>query len=244
MYVSMYNDKMTEVSLVLPAYNEAERLRDTVRQVADALQKMTTSFKIIIAEDGSTDGTDNAADELAKEFTYVTHMHSNERLGRGKALNRAFKSSKGEIVAYIDVDLATDLKHLEELIESIRDGYDIATGSRMLKDSDVKRSFTRFVASKGFNSMTRHLLKSELKDHQCGFKAFKRESLFAILDTVKDNHWFWDTEILVRAQRKGYRVKEFPVRWRCNNQTKVDLKRDVIEMGTQILRLWRELRHT
>ena len=239
-----YNVKMTEVSLVLPAYNEAERLRDTVRQVADALQKMTTSFTIIIAEDGSTDGTDNAADELAKEFTYVTHLHSNERLGRGKALNRAFKLSKGEIVAYIDVDLATDLKHLEELIESIRDGYDIATGSRMLKDSDVKRSFTRFVASKGFNFMTRHLLKSELKDHQCGFKAFKRESLFAILDTVKDNHWFWDTEILVRAQRKGYRVKEFPVRWRCNNQTKVDLKRDVIEMGTQILRLWRELRHT
>ncbi|KAF5426822.1 hypothetical protein C5S39_14405, partial [Candidatus Methanophagaceae archaeon] len=89
-----------------------------------------------------------------------------------------------------------------------------------------------------------HLLKSELKDHQCGFKAFKRESLFAILDTVKDNHWFWDTEILVRAQREGYRVKEFPVRWRCDNQTKVDLKRDVIEMGTQILRLWRELRHT
>ena len=128
---------MTEVSLVLPAYNEAERLRDTVRQVADALQKMTTSFEIIIAEDGSTDGTSNTADELAREFTYVTHLHSNERLGRGKALNRAFKSSKGEIVAYIDVDLATDLKHLDELIESIREGYDIATGSRMLKESDV-----------------------------------------------------------------------------------------------------------
>ncbi len=233
---------MTEVSLVLPAYNEAERLRDTVQQVADALQKITPSFEIIIAEDGSTDGTDKTADELAKEFTYVTHLHNKDRLGRGKALNRAFKSSKGDIVAYIDVDLATDLKHLEELVISIRDGYDISTGSRMLKDSDVERSFTRLVASKGFNFMTRRLLKSELKDHQCGFKAFKRESLFAILDTVKDKHWFWDTEILVRAQREGYKVKEFPVRWRCDRQTKVDLKSDVIGMGTQILRLWRELK--
>ncbi len=237
-----YNAKMTEVSLVLPAYNEAERLRDTVQQVADALQEITPSFEIIIAEDGSTDGTDRTAEELAKEFTYVTYLHNKDRLGRGKALNRAFKSSKGDIVAYIDVDLATDLKHLEELVKSIREGYDISTGSRMLKDSDVKRSFTRLVASKGFNFMTRRLLKSELKDHQCGFKAFKRESLFAIMDDVKDNHWFWDTEILVRAQREGYKVKEFPVRWRCDRQTKVDLKRDVIGMGTQILRLWRELK--
>ncbi|MFZ2070518.1 MAG: dolichyl-phosphate beta-glucosyltransferase [Halobacteriota archaeon] len=234
---------MTEVSLVLPAYNEAERLRDTVQQVAGTLQEITSSFELIIAEDGSTDGTARTAEELVKELPYVKHLHSKERLGRGRALNRAFKSSKGDIVAYIDVDLATDLKHLEELIESIREGYDLATGSRMLSDSDVKRPFTRLIASKGFNFMTRRMLKSGLKDHQCGFKAFKRESLFAILDTVKDSHWFWDTEILVRAQRGGYRIKEFPVRWQCDRNTKVDLKRDVIGMGTQILRLWREFRH-
>ncbi len=235
---------MTEVSLVLPAYNEAKRLRKTVQQVAGALRKLTVSFEIVIAEDGSTDGTDRIADELAKELHYVKHLHSKDRLGRGKALNRAFKSSSGEIVAYLDVDLATDLNHLEELIDSIRAGYDISTGSRMLKDSDVKRSFTRLVASKGFNFITRWLLKSGIKDHQCGFKAFKKESLFEILDTVKDNHWFWDTEILVRAQREGYSVNEFPVRWRCDSQTKVDLKRDIIEMGTQILRLWRDYRYS
>lgn len=234
---------MTQVSLVLPAYNEAERLKDTVQQVADAMHKITPSFEITVAEDGSKDGTDKIAEELAKEYPYIKHQHSKERLGRGKALNRAFKSSKGEILAYIDVDLATDLKHLEELINSIKEeGYDFSTGSRMLKESDVKRSFRRLIASKGFNFMTRLLLKSKIKDHQCGFKAFKREPLFDILDEVKDNHWFWDTEILVRAQRNGYMIKEFPVRWRCGRNTKVDLKRDVIGMGAQIIRLWRELK--
>lgn len=235
---------MTQVSLILPAYNEAERLKNTVQQVVDALYKVTSSFEIIIAEDGSTDGTDKIAEELAKEYPHIQHQHSKDRLGRGKALNRAFKSSKGERLAYIDVDLATDLKHLEELINSISgERYDFSTGSRMLKESDVKRSFTRLIASKGFNLLTRLLLESKIKDHQCGFKAFKREPLFAILDEVKDEHWFWDTEILVRAQRKGYMIKEFPVRWRCGSKTKVDLKRDVIGMGTQIIKLWKELKN-
>jgi len=236
---------MTEVSLILPAYNEAERLSDTVRQVAEALHKINPSFELIVAEDGSTDGTDKIAADLAKEYSYIKHLHSKDRLGRGKALNRAFKISEGEILAYIDVDLATDLEHLEELINAIKEeGYDFSTGSRWLKDSDVKRSVTRLIASKGFNFMTRVLLKSEIKDHQCGFKAFKRAPLFDILDVVKDSHWFWDTEILVRAQRKGYKIKEFPVRWRSDKKTKVDLKRDVFGMGTQIIRLWRELKKT
>ena len=233
---------VTEVSLVLPAYNEAKRLRNTVEKVALRLSDITSSFEIIIAEDGSTDGTERIAKELARELSFVRHLHSDTRLGRGRALNRAFRATKGDILVYIDVDLATDLIHLQDLIDFIRAGYDIATGSRMLKGSDVKRSITRLVASKGFNFLTRLFLKSELRDHQCGFKAFRRDSLFAIMDDVKDKHWFWDTELLVRAQRAGYKIKEFPVRWRCSGDTKVDMKRDIIGMGYQILRLWWELR--
>jgi len=233
---------VTEVSLVLPAYNEAMRLRNTVEEVALRLSDITPSFEIIIAEDGSTDGTERVAKELARELPFVRHLHSDTRLGRGRALNRAFRAAKGDILVYIDVDLATDLIHLQDLINFIRAGYDMATGSRMLKGSDVKRSITRLVASKGFNFLTRLFLKSELRDHQCGFKAFRRDSLFAIMGDVKDEHWFWDTELLVRAQRAGYKIKEFPVRWRCSGDTKVDMKRDIIGMGYQILRLWWELR--
>ena len=232
---------MTEVSLVLPAYNEAERLEEAVRQTAGTLERITQSFEIIVAEDGSTDGTDRIAEQLEARYPYVRHLHSDERQGRGKALNRAFGAAHGTILVYIDVDLATDMRHLAGLIGRIRDGYDLATGSRMLPASDAVRSAKRGFASRGFNFLVRVLLKSKLYDHQCGFKAFRRDALFDLLDIVEDEHWFWDTEILVRAQRLGYSVAEFPVRWRPGSATKVDLKRDVVGMGLAILRLRREL---
>jgi glycosyltransferase involved in cell wall biosynthesis len=229
-----------EVSVVLPAYNEAARIEDAVEKTACALRGITPSFEIIIAEDGSKDGTDRISESLSKKYDFVVHLHSDERQGRGRALNRAFKVSKGEILGYIDVDLATDMKYLREFVQFIRNGYDFATGSRMLPESNVKRPFKRGLASKGFNFLTRLMLGSRLYDHQCGFKSFKRSSLFEIMDNVKDTHWFWDTELFVRAQRAGYRVKEFPVEWRHGGATKVNLIRDVFGMGSQIFRLWYE----
>lgn len=186
------------------------------------------------------DGTDRLCEALAKKHNYVVHLHSDKRQGRGRALNRAFKASKGEILGYIDVDLATDMKHLRELVLFIRDGYDFATGSRMLPESNVKRPFKRGLASKGFNFITRTMLGSKLYDHQCGFKSFRRDSLFKIMDTVKDTHWFWDTELFVRAQRAGFKVREFPVEWKHGGTTKVNLVKDVFGMGSQIFRLWYE----
>ena len=206
-------------------------------ETADVLGKITSSFEIIIAEDGATDGTEKIAESLASEYPYVVHLHSDERLGRGTALNRAFKSAHGDILVYIDVDLATDMSHLSELINQIRSGYDLATGSRMMPESDAVRSAKRGIASKGFNFLVRTMLGSKLYDHQCGFKAFKRSVLLDLLDQVRDEHWFWDTEILVRAERAGYRVAEFPIRWRPGSSTKVDMKRDVVGMGLAILRL-------
>ncbi|VVB86239.1 Glycosyltransferase AglD [uncultured archaeon] len=232
--------KIVEVSIVLPAYNEAARIESTVERTAAALREITPSFELIIAEDGSKDGTDKICEALAKKYDFIVHLHSDERQGRGRALNRAFKSSKGEILGYIDVDLATDMKHLSELIQYIRDGCDFATGSRMLPDSNVKRPFKRGFASKGFNFLTRSMLGSKLYDHQCGFKSFRREPLFKLLDDVKDTHWFWDTELFVRAQRAGFKVREFPVDWKHGGATKVNLMRDVFGMGSQIFRLWYE----
>ena len=226
--------------MVLPAYNESKRIEGTVERTAASLSDITSSFEIIIAEDGSTDGTDKICESLAKKHDFVKHLHSDERQGRGRALNRAFIASRGQILGYIDVDLATDMKHLKELVQSIRDGYDFATGSRMLPESDVKRPFKRGFASKGFNFLTRLMLGSRLYDHQCGFKSFRRDAFFSLMDKVKDTHWFWDTELFVRAQRAGYRVKEFPVEWRHGGATKVNLVKDVFGMGSQILRLWYE----
>ncbi len=238
------NQKATvEVSLVFPAYNEADKLEGAVKQTAQALSEFTESFEIIIAEDGSTDGTDKLSDELAQKYSYVKHLHGEKRLGRGTALNNAFRASRGKVIVYMDVDLATDLKHLKELVGAITDeGYDLATGSRMMRESKVKRTRTRLIASKTYNWLVRVMLGSKLKDHQCGFKAFKREPTLQLLDEVNDKHWFWDTEILVRAARKGYKIKEIPVEWRSGAKTKVNLRKDSSSMGRQIFKLWWQLR--
>lgn len=236
------NYRQVEVSLILPAYNEVENLEKAVKKAIQALEGVTRSYEIVIAEDGSTDGTDKMASELMRRYPSVIHLHSNERLGRGRALKNAVYRSRGEILVYMDVDLATDLRQLKALVNSVKEGYDFAIGSRMLQESRVGRSLSRKVASKWYNFMVRTLLDSKVKDHQCGFKSCKRRSLLQILEEVTAIHWFWDTELLVRASRRGYRIKEIPVEWKGGEKTKVNILRDSIAMGSQVLKLRWKLR--
>ena len=233
-----------EVSVVLPAYNEEKTLESTVETTLSTLASFLSpgSFEVIVAEDGCDDRTPEIADELASRHDAVRHIHSDERLGRGGALEYAFERSRGETLVYFDTDLATDMRHLEALVETVRSGEaDIATGSRWLPESDADRPAKRGIPSFGYNRLVRLFLRSKLQDHQCGFKAFDREALFALLDDVEDEHWFWDTEVLVRAQRAGYRVVELPVEWTPKGDSKVDLVRDVFGMGSQIIRTWWQL---
>ena len=230
-----------EVSVVLPAYNEADTIEHTVEVTLSALAAFLPAgaFEVIVAEDGCDDRTPDIADRMADADDRVRHVHSDERLGRGGALERAFRESHGDVLVYFDTDLATDMEHLEELVESVRtEGYDVATGSRRMPGNEQERNPERGVASTGFNALVRLFLRSPMYDHQCGFKAFDRTALFALLDDVEDDHWFWDTEVLVRAQRAGHDVREFPVEWEPKGDTTVDLVRDVLGMGSQILRLW------
>ncbi|UPM42190.1 flippase-like domain-containing protein [Halocatena salina] len=230
-----------EVSVVLPAYNEESRIERTVQTTLDTLASFLPegSYEVIVAEDGCDDATPEIATRIAEETDAVRHVHSDSRLGRGRALEYAFRRSEGETLVYFDTDLATDMSHLRELIESVRSGeYDVATGSRWIPGSVADRPIKRSFPSRGFNWLVRQLLGSELRDHQCGFKAFDRTALLSVLDAVEDEHWFWDTEVLVHAQRQGYRVKEFAVDWEPVEDTKVDLVRDLLGMGSQILRCW------
>jgi glycosyltransferase involved in cell wall biosynthesis len=232
-----------KISLVLPAHNEIDTLETAVTEITGILDEHGETYEVVIAEDGSTDGTDKKADDLSERLHAVRHIHSDKRLGRGKALKNAFRQSRGEILVYMDVDLATDVRQLKELINSIdEEGYDFATGSRLLPESNVERSGTRNIASKTYNFMVRAVLGSKVKDHQCGFKAFRREPLMQLLDEIGAEHWFWDTEFLVRAHRKGYKIKEIPVLWRSGRETKVRLLHDSLNMGWQIFSLWWHLK--
>ncbi|WP_324756786.1 flippase-like domain-containing protein [Haloarcula montana] len=233
-----------EVSVVLPAYNEEDTIEETVSVTLETLASFLPagSFEVIVAEDGCDDRTPEIASRLAAEDDRVRHVHSAERLGRGGALEYAFQRADGGTLVYFDTDLATDMRHLEELVESVRSGaYDIATGSRWLPENRADRPARRGVPSLGYNTLVRTVLRSKLQDHQCGFKAFDSDALQTLAPMVEDEHWFWDTELLVKAQRNGLRVKEFPVDWTPKGDSKVDIVRDVFGMGSQVLRTFWEL---
>ncbi|MDD1709213.1 MAG: glycosyltransferase family 2 protein [Methanoregulaceae archaeon] len=229
-----------EISAVIPVYNDRKALTGAIPLSVSTLEAITPDFELIIAEDGSTDGSAELVRSWMEKDSRVRLFHSDERLGRGRALNRAFLAADGKIVCYYDVDLATDMKHLATLIGAISSGYDISTGSRLLPESRIQRSGGREIASRGYNFLVRVVLGSRLHDHQCGFKAFSRDRVLAIIPSVKDTHWFWDTEVLVRAERKGYRICEFPVVWEQGEKTTVR-RHDVWDMGTAVLRLWWQL---
>ena len=230
----------TRVSVVLPAYNEVTRIKDTALCTIEALEGFEP-YEVILAEDGSSDGTDEECSSLELRYPQVIHLHSKDRLGRGQALLRAFNLARGETVAYMDVDMATQMRHLRELIGYIEEGYDVATGSRLLPQSEVSRTLGREITSRGFNLFVRLLLRSRVNDHQCGFKAFKRSAILPLFDEVRNNGWFWDTEVLVRSQAKGYRIKEFPVEWWHGGDSKVHLFRDITQMGSSVIKLWWEM---
>jgi len=226
-----------EVTAIIPVYNDRESLERALPVSVAILSQCSPSYEIIVAEDGSTDGSAAIVDAFSRTDPRVRLLHSDARQGRGRALNRAILEAQGSIVCYFDVDLATDMQHFPELIGAIRDGHDMATGSRLMPDSDIVRTGGREIASRSYNFLVRLFLSSTIFDHQCGFKAFNRERILTIIPTVRDTHWFWDTELLVRGQRRGFRVKEFAVRWRAGKGTTVKAK-DVFSMGRAILRLW------
>jgi len=229
-----------EISAILPVYNDRDALSRAIPRSIEVLERISDRIELIVAEDGSTDGSAELAREAGLRDPRIRLLHSDERLGRGRALTRAIHTSRGAIVCYYDVDLATDLVHLPELVGAIREGAALSTGSRLMPESTVHRTGGREVASRGYNFLVRQCLGSRVHDHQCGFKAFNRAVVLPLLPQIKAPHWFWDTELLVRAQKAGLRVKEFPVRWKAGKGTTVRAK-DVFEMGSNIFKLWWQL---
>jgi len=224
-----------KISVVLPVYNEAKKIKESVEEIKNFLEKMPYEFEIIIAEDGSTDGTDKIASELSlnKKIIYI---HSDKRLGRGKALKNAFSQAKGDVFIYMDIDLATDLSSIKTMIKEIENGFDICIGSRYLKESKSERSFLRKTMSLIYNFFVKMLFNTKLNDMQCGLKAFSKKTLPTMLN-ARDDYWFWDTETLLLAEKQNQRIKEIPVVWKENKSSKVKILRDSIYMGIRLIKL-------
>jgi len=232
------------VDLVIPVLNEAHVLAQSVATVQQFLEGAPQCrWRVVIVDNGSTDGTDQVARELAATRRDVSFLQLPQR-GRGRALRQAWSQSDAHVMCYTDVDLSTELAALPVMVHSIvRDGYDLATGSRLLPASRTTRSASREFISRSYNLFVKAVLWTSFSDAQCGFKAIGRQAMLDLLPQVEDQSWFFDTELLALAEKQGYRIADIPVRWIEDGDSRVKIVRTAWDDIKGVLRvrwtLWR-----
>ena len=223
----------------MPAYNEASILRQNVGLIEKVVSQIADSYEIIIAEDGCSDETAKMVADISNNCSKVVHLHSDHRLGKGLALRRALKTSKGQALVFMDADLSTSLDHLHDVVKLVENGYDIVIGSRHVKGSYVRRPLSRGIASRAYNLLVKLLFWDNVSDHQCGFKGFNHQAVKGVIDEVTENGFLFDTELIVRMKRKGLRIIEIPVKWiePEDRIPKFNLLADGVKMGLELVKL-------
>ena len=230
-----------DVEIVVPVYNEAAHL---VQRVNELRAFLNDSFPfpalVTIVDNASTDDTYAVAAELASTTPGVAVMHL-PRKGRGYALRAAWSTSEAPVVAYMDVDLSTSLPALLPLVAPLLSGHrDVAIGSRLARGAHVIRGPKRELISRGYNLLLKLTLRGRFSDAQCGFKALTRDAAQRLLPLVEDNEWFFDTELLVTAERLGLRIGEVPVDWVDDPDSRVHI---VSTAADDLRGVWRMVIH-
>lgn len=213
-----------DVEIVIPVYNEQAALEASIRRLHGFLRsQFPFSWRIVIADNASTDGTLALARRLSYELDRLEVIHLAQK-GRGRALRASWTSGEAKVRAYMDVDLSTDLEALLPLVAPLLSGHsDLAIGTRLARGARVTRSRKRTIISRAYNRLLRLALRARFSDAQCGFKAIRGELARTLLPAVLDNGWFFDTELLVNAQRRGLRIYEVPVDWVEDPDSRVDI---------------------
>ncbi|MFJ3663548.1 glycosyltransferase [Streptomyces sp. NPDC090119] len=230
------------LDVVVPVYNEEKDLRRCVLRLREHLARtFPYAFRVTIADNASTDGTPLIAAELAARYPEVASVRL-ERKGRGRALRTVWSASDAPVLAYMDVDLSTDLNALLPLVAPLISGHsDLAIGSRLSRTSRVVRGPKREFISRAYNLILRGSLQARFSDAQCGFKAIRREVAQVLLPLVEDTGWFFDTEMLVLAERAGLRIHEVPVDWVDDPDSTVHLVRTATDDLKGVWRVGRAL---
>ena len=207
----------TSVDIVVPVYyGNIKELRKNIPKQVNFFRKNFNDYNwnVIISINGS-----NASEiielskNLSKKYNNLKYIYFKEA-GKGVGVMEAWKKSNADIITYMDIDLSTDLKYFRNLINPIEQGYDICIGSRYHKNSKMKRSFLRhFISSFYHIIFMKIILNTKYTDSQCGFKAVNKKVVKEILPLVKDKFWFFETEFLYIAQKKGFKIKEIPIMW-------------------------------
>jgi putative flippase GtrA len=228
------------VDIVLPVFNEEDDLEASVRRLHAYLSdRFPLDWVVTVADNASTDGTWGIACRLAGELEGVRAVHL-DRKGRGRALRETWTASEARVVAYMDIDLSTDLDALLPLVAPLVSGHsDVAIGSRLASAARVVRGPRREAISRSYNLLLKGVLRAGFSDAQCGFKAVRADVARRLLPLVEDDAWFFDTELLVLAEHNGLRIHEVPVDWVDDPDSRVDVVRTATDDLRGVLRVLR-----
>jgi len=223
---------MAKLSVFIPVYNEESRLEDNIIKLYRILNQLKYSFEIFIIDDNSSDSTPAISNKLRKKYDSIKFIRYEKGPSRRENLARSFPLSKGDVIVFMDADMATDLNFLAPLIKGIYDGNDIVIASRYMKESKSNRRLNRYLISKTYNNFLKILFNSKIRDHQCGFKAFRRPVALSIVksmgyDKSFTRGWFWDAEFMIRAQRENLKILEIPVFWDESNKSTFNFFREI-----------------
>ena len=214
------------LNVIIPAYNEGQVIFQTIMCLCSYLREMLyADWRIIVADNGSTDNTADRVMAAQEVYGPRVIRHVIPERGRGRALTQALGLFRADVAVYMDADLSTGLVALNTVTQSVLDGQDLVVGSRLLPSSRVQgRSFKREVLSRGYSLLARAVLGIwDIRDFQCGFKALSPLAVSGLVPLVKDTGWFWDTELIALAKKNGYKVKEEPVTWVDDPDSKVNV---------------------
>lgn len=231
------------VDVVIPVLNEAHVLERSVTTVRAFLaESLPWRWRVVIVDNGSTDGTADVARALEQRHPGEVRFLQLAQRGRGRALRHAWTGSDADVMCYTDVDLSTELPALPALVRAVlEEGYDLGTGSRLLPESRTTRSVRREFISRAYNLIVRMVLGTTFSDAQCGFKVVSRQVVQEIVPQIVDESWFFDTELLVLAEKQGYRIKDLPVEWIEDDDSRVKIVKTAWEDLKGVARLRRKL---
>jgi glycosyltransferase involved in cell wall biosynthesis len=232
--------------ITIPCFNEELILNRNVEELYLFCRAVLSGVRwtILIADNHSHDETGRIARDLATRYAEVSYYFLPEK-GRGNILRTCWLEKAYDIYAYMDADLATELRHLPDLLAAVAGGADAAVGCRLIPGARIiGRSLSREVSSRVYNRLLRLVFGVRFHDAQCGFKAVSRRVRDEILPLTADNHWFFDSEVLILSERKGYAVREIPVTWQDHQfrDSKVKLFKDVRYFVRQMSTLRRRLK--
>ncbi len=238
--MDMFFPSRAMISIVIPAYNEEERIGESLSEVCVYMNGSNMAYEVIVVDDGSADRTSQVVECIAKDHREVKLVRYEVNRGKGYALRTGVLATKGDFVLVMDADLSTPMNELWKLMPYLADdGFDIAIGSRALAMSDIvrKQPWWRRGMGKTFNKVVKALVVADFEDTQCGFKLFPGNVARSLFGEAKIDRFAYDVEILARARQKGCTIKEVPIRWINSPESKVDPVKDSFRMLVDLVRI-------